>query len=456
MNETQNLRGHVATVLLFGGVALVVTLFLFRLAGSLSLGDQYQVRAIVPSAGNLAQGTSVTMAGARVGQVAKVERRGVGAVVEIRIDEEAVKPLPSDTTAQLAVRTPLGENYVELVPGDSERDLPSGGTVNPARDDGYVDVDEILSTLQGETRDRARQVFRGLGRAVGNRGEELNRTLRSTAGVLDAGSGLTDRLEDDRETIATLVDQLGRVATAVGERGDSIRTVARQGLVTFRTLAERDERVGELLQTLPPTLRQVRTTTANLRATSDTATPVVANLATALREVRPAVRRLRPAAAAGRGVVEQLDAAAPKLDDTLKAVRTASGPTATALPKLDRVFCQVNPMLRYLKPYIGDFMAFVNGLGSASNSYDAIGHTIRLMPVLGENAVLGLPTEVREAAFELIRKGVLNGTELGLGFTPFPEPGQANRSYPQGIQSAIGPKDVAKSGYKYPRIMADC
>lgn len=456
MNETRNMRGHVITVLLFAGIAIAVTLFLFRLAGSISLGEQYKVRAIVPSAGNLAQGTSVTMAGARVGQVAKVERRGVGAVVDIRIEEESVRPLPSDTTAQLAVRTPLGENYVELVPGASQRELPSGGIVNPAKADGYVDVDEILSTLQGETRDRARQVFQGTAEGVGGQGEELNRTLRGAAGILESGSSLTDRLEDDRETIGKLVDQLGRVATSVGERGESIRVVARQGLTTFRALASRDERVGELLDTLPPTLRQVRTTTANLRSTSDAATPVVANLSTALREVRPAFRRLQPGAAAGRGVVEQLDRAAPPLETTLKAVQKASGPLAATLPELDKVFCQANPALRYLKPYIGDFMAFVNGLGSASNSYDAIGHTIRLMPVLSENAVLGLPTEVREAAFELIRKGVFSGTELGLGFTPFPEPGQAEKTYPEGIKSLIGPKDVPGTGYKYPRIMRDC
>jgi phospholipid/cholesterol/gamma-HCH transport system substrate-binding protein len=450
------MRSHVITVLIFGAIAIGVTLFLFRLSGSLTLGEQYKVRAIVPSAGNLAQGTSVTMAGARVGVVAKVERQGVGAIVEMRIEEESVRPLPSDTKAQLAVRTPLGENYIELVPGSSQQELPTGAVISPAKDDGYVDVDEILSVLQGETRDRAREVFRGLGKGVGNRGKELNGTLRSAGSILEAGSNVTDRLEDDRETIGKLVDQLGTVATAVGERGDSIRTVARQGLTTFRALADRDESVSELIDTLPPTLRQVRSTTATLRSTSDAATPVVANLSTALRQVRPAFRQLKAGAAVGRRIVTQLDAAAPRLQSTLASVQKASPALSAALPQLNKVFCQANPALRYIKPYIADFMAFVSGLGSASNSYDAIGHTIRLMPVLSENAVLGLPTNIRETAFELIRKGVFNGTEMGVGFTPFPEPGQAETGFKAGDKSLVGPKDVPGSGYKYPRIMRDC
>ncbi|HWH95934.1 MAG TPA: hypothetical protein VNT03_18880 [Baekduia sp.] len=61
------------------------------------------------------------------------------------------------------------------------------------------------------------------------------------------------------------------------------------------------------------------------------------------------------------------------------------------MPKVTKVMCQLNPMLRYLEPYTADIVSFANSLGSAANSYDAIGHTIRLIPVINETALLGAP-----------------------------------------------------------------
>ncbi|HYF24391.1 MAG TPA: MlaD family protein [Baekduia sp.] len=450
-----HLRSHALTVAVFTVIAAGMLLALFRFSGALSLGGSYDVQAVVPQAGSLTTGTSVTMAGARVGTVTGVARRGVGALVKVRIDDASVTPLPKDSTARLAVRTPLGENYVELLPGRSEASLEDGGLVPPAEGEEYVDVDQILSVLQGQTRRRARLALQGLGRAVDGRGAQLGRTLASAAGVLEAGSGLTARIADDRREIARLVRQLGEVTQALGERRASITTLARQGRTTFTALAGRDAAVRELLGELPGTLRQVRGTTGRLQATADTATPVVANLATALREVRPAVRRLAPAAREGRGVVAQLGTAAPPLQRTLGALRTAGPRLAGALPRIDRVFCQANPALRYLKPYIQDIISFATSLGAAANSYDAIGHTIRLMPVLNESALMGAPPAVNKAAHTLLRTGMFERAQ-GMSFKPFPKPGEAESSAEPGQPALAGPDDVRASGFRYTRVTPDC
>lgn len=455
MVERRSIRGHLGTVALFTLVALAVMLALFKLSGALSTGKTYEVKAIVPQAGSLSQGVSVTMAGARVGTVQSVHRRGVGALVDIRIDDKAVQPLPKDTTAQLAVRTPLGENYVELIPGRSKQNLSSGDLVPPAANDEYVDVDQLLSILKGSTRDQARKMIQGLGTAVDRKGPQLDDTLGHAAGVLDAGSSLTARLHGDREQIGQLVKQLGDIGYAVGERGASIKVLAKQGVTTFTAIAQRDNAVRDLLRTLPPTLAQVKQTTGTLKQVSDAAAPVLANLATAVREVRPAVRNLAPAAREGRGVVTQLSAAAPRLGKTLKVVTKASAPLAHTLPSLKRVLCQANPALRYFQPYVPDFVSFATGLGAAANAYDAVGHTIRLLPLAGENSVLGLPPSIAKTSFELTHSGLFGSTQ-GLSFDPYPAPGKNNEGLKAGDPMLLGPKDVAASGFKYPRIVQDC
>ncbi|MCW3039309.1 MAG: Virulence factor Mce family protein [Solirubrobacterales bacterium] len=455
MLERRSIRSSLVTVALFGLVALAVMLALFKLSGSLSTGHTYEVKALVPQAGSLSQGVSVTMAGARVGTVQGVHRRGVGALVDIRIDDPAVQPLPKDSTARLAVRTPLGENYVEIIPGRSQQMLAANDIVPPANDDEYVDVDQLLSIFKGRTRDQARKMIQGLGTAVDGRGPQLGATLDHVAGVLQGGSSLTSRLHGDREQIGQLVKQLGDIGYAVGERGESIRVLARQGVTTFTALAQRDAAVRKLITTLPGTLRQVRTTTGTLRSVSDAAAPVLANLAVAVRQVRPAVRELAPAAREGRSVVTQLSGAAPKLKLTLTAAREASAPLAKTLPSLKAVLCQANPALRYLKPYVPDFVSFATGLGASANSYDAIGHTIRLMPVVGENSTLGLPDDISKTSFELTHSGLF-GASQGLSFVPYPKPGRNNDVLHPGDPKLTGPKDVAASGFRYERVKKDC
>ena len=78
--------------------------------------------------------------------------------------------------------------------------------------------------------------------------------------------------------------------------------------------------------------------------------------------------------------MRELGAAAPRLQGTLGRLEKLAPPLAAALPHLHKTLCQVNPMLRYAKPYAPDLTAFIVGMGSAANSYDALGHLIRLTP----------------------------------------------------------------------------
>jgi hypothetical protein len=153
--------------------------------------------------------------------------------------------------------------------------------------------------------------------------------------------------------------------------------------------------------------------------------------------------------------VDTLGAESRPLTRTVGALRRASAPAAQTLPVLDRTLCQVNPVLRYAKPYVPDLLGIITGLGSAANSYDAIGHTIRLAVTINENSLVGLPAEQALAANKLLHAGLLSKS-FGATYIPFPGPREGNRTasdYPR----VSGPGEVrAKTGYVYPHITADC
>jgi len=348
----------------------------------------------------------------------------------------------------------VGENYVTLTPGRSRTTLRDGSVLPLAQADDFVDVDQVMSVLQGQTRERARRLFQGLGGALRGRGDDLNAVVDGTAGALTHGSHVVRVLADDRRQVAQLVQQLGDLGSAIGSREAAIGQLGRQGTVAFRAIASRDSALRRLLAELPSTLGQVRRTTTTLHGVTRRATPVVANLAAALADVRPAVRNLRPAARVGRGVVAQLGGAAPKLRVTLGRLRQLSPPLSAALPPVRKALCQVDPVLRYAKPYTPDVVSAIIGLGSSANSYDALGHLIRMTPIVNDNYFVGGPPEVSAAAHELVHSGLFAKSN-GLTWYPYPKPGEMGRAAARGT-SVLGADAFAKTGYKFPHIQADC
>jgi phospholipid/cholesterol/gamma-HCH transport system substrate-binding protein len=446
---------HVVTVVGLLALAAGCLLAAVALSGSSPGRSGTTIKAVTPTAASLAPGAEVVMAGVKVGRVARIQLGAAGTVVDLDIQDRRVLPLPDDSSIAIRSRTVIGENYVAITRGGSRTELAKDQVLEPKPGDEYVDVDQILSVLQGDTRARARQFIRSSGAALEGRGEQFNQTLRGTTRFIDSSAPVLRTLAQDRSHVAVLADRIGRLSDAVSERDGAVQAIAKDGLVTFRALASRDHAVSATLAELPATLRELRSGAAALSSASITAAPVLRDAAAAARALTPAVERLRPAADAGRKLVASVGRAVEPLTGTANRL-AEDGPTiGAALPKLRRVACQLNPMLRYLVPYVPDALATVSGLGSAANSYDAIGHLIRLSPIVGENSLAGLPASVEAAATTLMRAGLL-GKVTPLTWNPYPDPGKVGTEAAGQGHDVPDANALGSSGYHYPRITADC
>jgi phospholipid/cholesterol/gamma-HCH transport system substrate-binding protein len=456
MHESRaHLRAHLLTVLATVALGAACLIGALVVSGNVPGKDSTRVQALTPTAASLAPGAQVVMAGVQVGRVADVELRDVGTVIDLDIEDQRVLPLPEDSTVAVRSRTAIGENYVAIARGRSDEPLSDDQPLTPSRDDEYVDVDQILSVLQGETQQRARDFMRSSGEALRGRGDALNRTLRGTTDFITSSAPVLTSLAEDRGHVAALVRRLGELADAVSERDAAVHSVVGDGVVTFRALASRDDAVRAALAELAPTLRDLRGTADALRGASLVATPVLRDAGAAVKALTPAVRRLRPTAQTGRQLVRSLDRAIGPLTTTLTRLRTTAPELSKTLPALRQVTCELNPMLRYLTPYTSDVLATVVGLGSAANSYDAIGHLIRLSPILGENSVAGMPDAVQAATRTLAHAGLLSKVSP-LSWNPYPEPGKTGTEAAGQGADYRDAEDLGRSGYKYPRITADC
>lgn len=429
-------------------VATACMLGFLMASNNLPLHRGYTMSTVVPTSASLAQGARVTMAGVQVGTVRSVRLVDVGALVELRIDDHRVTPLPEDSRITIRQHSPLGENYVSLSAGRSRTTLKSGSLLPATQADEYVELDQILSALRGRTRGRARALIRGMSVGLAGRGRSLNRFLSSTSGTIVGGDRLFEQLADDRRQLSRLVDNLGAVSSQVADEGDSMRGFARAARTSMEAIASRDDHLRTTLDELPSTLSQARTTTATLQRASDRAAPVVVDLARALDDLRPAVALLKPAASAGQDVVGELGAAAPGLRQTFSELGRLSPPAQRVLPALRKTLCEANPAIRYLAPYALDTVTMMAHFGSSTNAYDATGHLIRATLVLPDHTV-GLPESVQSAQIRLFKTGLF-GQLRGTGYQPYLDPGRLGKNDGMGI---TGPGDSKR---KYTRVQADC
>ena len=107
-------------------------------------GDYYQVHADFDSVSGLKSGASVEIAGVEVGRVGRIAldpKNGNRARVYLRINGGV--RLQDDVIASVRTRGIIGDKFVQLKPGGSEKLLADGGRIRET--ESAVDLEELVS-----------------------------------------------------------------------------------------------------------------------------------------------------------------------------------------------------------------------------------------------------------------------------------------------------------------------
>lgn len=130
------------TVGAFVAAGLAMIAYLAISLGDLRLfaRDRTTLHARFSSIGDLRTAAPVRIAGVNVGQVGEIELVDYTARIELLI--EADTKIPSDTIASIRTSGLLGESFVSLSPGASDRMLRDGETI--AQTEPAIDVIQLL------------------------------------------------------------------------------------------------------------------------------------------------------------------------------------------------------------------------------------------------------------------------------------------------------------------------
>jgi phospholipid/cholesterol/gamma-HCH transport system substrate-binding protein len=140
------MNGNVIETVMGAVVLVVAALFLFfaYTTSQVHAVGGYPVTAEFSRIDGIRDGSDVRIAGVKVGSVVdeSLDPKSFLATVKMSINPEY--KLPDDTVAEIISSSLLGDKYMSLVPGGSEKDIPPGGVIK------YTQATASLEDLIGQ------------------------------------------------------------------------------------------------------------------------------------------------------------------------------------------------------------------------------------------------------------------------------------------------------------------
>lgn len=137
------------TVGLFVVLGLLALGYLSIKLGQVQLGqgNTYTLTAVFPTVAGLKPSATVEVAGVPIGRVEHISLQDFEAVVTMRLDTSV--RLQDDAIASIRTRGLIGEKFIRITPGGSDRLVPPGGRLREVETP--VDFEDLIGRfIQGK------------------------------------------------------------------------------------------------------------------------------------------------------------------------------------------------------------------------------------------------------------------------------------------------------------------
>ena len=185
------------------------------------------------------QGQTVNLSGVEIGDVTSVDLENGVAVVTMQVDPEFAQLIHPDASALLRPRTGLQDMTIELDAGTEQGEIPEGYTIPLANSEPNVNPDQILASLDGDTRAYLRLLLAGGAQALGSREKSQN-----FAQVL--------------RRLDPTVRDIAKINGAIAKRRENLRHVVTNFKLIAEELAKSDTNLTGFVDSQNRGLRSVR------------------------------------------------------------------------------------------------------------------------------------------------------------------------------------------------------
>jgi ABC-type transporter Mla subunit MlaD len=255
--------------------------------------SHYQLKAVFANSTNLRPNSTVRIAGVDVGKVKSIsvykDANGTptgAALVTMEIDGKGL-PLHKDATLKIRPKLFLeGNFFVQISPGSpSAASLKSGSTIPVTQTAAPVQIDQVLSSLQADTRTSLQTLLKGYGDAINGKpqpgedddqvkevrgltaGQALNKSLDYSPQALK-GTALVNQalLGIDLHDVQRLVSGTQKVSAALNANESVLQDFVTNFNRTVRAFANQQDNLQQTVALLGPVLTKANSTFQSLDA----------------------------------------------------------------------------------------------------------------------------------------------------------------------------------------------
>jgi phospholipid/cholesterol/gamma-HCH transport system substrate-binding protein len=403
-------------------VAMTATYFGFT--KHVPFTHDFRVKAVFPSANSIRKNSPVRIAGVNVGKVKKIERQDGtdAAVVTMEIANKGL-PIHKDATVKIRPRIFLeGNFFVDMQPGTpGAPTLGDGDTLPISQASTPVQLDQVLTALQQDTRQQLQSLLDNYGKALTAKptpeqdaqqdpsvrgltaAQAINKSYRyggpafkNTAIVNDAFLG------SEPHDLSQLIDGLNNVTKGLDRNEGALKDLITNFNTTMASFASHDGDLRQTIHLLAPTLDNAGKALTSLNASFPNTRAFAREILPGVRETPATINASFPWIAQTRkllgkpelrGLVQELSPATADLarltDRTLtllpQADLVAKCATKVILPTGDIKIAD-GPLTSDAENYKEFWYAMV-GLAGEGQNFDGNGMYVRFQPGGGDQTI---------------------------------------------------------------------
>ena len=227
---------------IFSLVLLLFTAIIIVVFGQMRFDRTTGYSAIFSNASGLRAGQFVRASGVEVGKVSKVELINGGSQVKVDFSVDRSLQLFEESTAAVRYLNLIGDRYMELKRGQSDKRLPAGGTIPIERTEPALDLDALIGGF--------RPVFRALDPdMVNNIAQSIVTIFQGQGGtlndILDQTASLTSALADRDQAIGEVIRNLNTVLDTTVKHQQQFDETVQNFEVLITGLKNREDPIAE-------------------------------------------------------------------------------------------------------------------------------------------------------------------------------------------------------------------
>jgi len=303
-------------------------------------------QAVVPG-----QGQTVNIAGVPVGEIGEVRLKDGRALVKLKIREEHA-PVYQDAALLLRPKTGLKDMIIEMDPGTEQAGaFEEGDTIPIANTSPDVNLDEILASLDADTRSYLTVLVSAGGQALSQPGapKDLRQTFKRFEPTGRDVKRITSKLAERRRNLRRVIHNFRLLTEELGKKDTQLAQLVDSSNANFDALANQDQNLRSALRELPPTLQQARTTLGKTTTLANELGPTMEALRPTARDLGPALRQTRPFLRQTEPIIRnQLRPFAREARPAVRELRVTAQRLQPITPRLSRTFDVVNSLLNTL------------------------------------------------------------------------------------------------------------